>query len=64
MSYEREYYHECHCCGHYWKSHYRNPAPKICPHCKNPNWNIGRINFRGAKKRISPHQKQYWPGDR
>jgi len=29
---------ECKKCGHTWTP--RNPKlPKVCPKCKNPNWN-------------------------
>ena len=30
------YWHNCHRCGHHWKS--RDPHPYVCPRCRTRRW--------------------------
>jgi len=36
-------YNQCCRCGHKWKQR-KKRKPKICPLCKNPNWN--KISYK------------------
>lgn len=41
---------ECFRCGHRWNPR-ANKLPKVCPKCKNPNWNRLRTEKKQQEER-------------